>query len=52
VARDIPVIIVTGLADLVNLDIARRLGVNAILAKPLISLDDLVTAVRRIDVGR
>jgi CheY-like chemotaxis protein len=52
VARDIPVIIVSGVADLVNPDIARRLGVNAILAKPLISLDDLVTAVRRIDAGR
>jgi CheY-like chemotaxis protein len=51
VGRDIPVIIVSGLADLVNPDIAHRLGVNAILAKPLISLDDLVTTIRRIDVG-
>jgi CheY-like chemotaxis protein len=52
VGRDIPVIIVSGFGELVNPDVARRLGVKAILAKPLISLTDLVTAVRRIDAGR
>jgi CheY-like chemotaxis protein len=51
VGRDIPVIIVSGLGDLVNADVARRLGVKAILAKPLISLDDLITTIRRIDVS-
>ena len=51
VGRDIPVIIVSGLGDLVNADVARRLGVMAILAKPLISLDDLITTIRRIDVS-
>ena len=52
VGRDIPVIIVSGFGELVNPDVARRLGVKAILAKPLISLTDLVTAVRQIDAGR
>ena len=51
VGRDIPVIIMSGLGDLVNADVARRLGVKAILAKPLISLDDLITTIRRIDVS-
>jgi len=51
VGRDMPVIIVSGLGDLVNADVARRLGVKAILAKPLISLDDLITTIRRIDVS-
>jgi CheY-like chemotaxis protein len=51
VGRDIPVIIVSGLVDLVNPDVARRLGVKAILAKPLLSLDDLITTIRRIDVS-
>jgi CheY-like chemotaxis protein len=51
VGRDIPVIIVSGLGDLVNADVARRLGVKAILAKPLISLNDLITTIRQIDVS-
>jgi CheY-like chemotaxis protein len=51
VGRDIPVIIVSGFGELVNPDVAHRLGVKAILAKPLISLDDLITTIRRIDVG-
>ena len=50
VGRDIPVIILSGLGDLVNRDVARRLGVKAILAKPL-SLKDLITTIRRIDVS-
>ena len=50
VGRDIPVIILSGLGDLVNRDVARRLGVKAILAKPL-SLKDLITTIRLIDVS-
>jgi DNA-binding response OmpR family regulator len=50
VGRDIPVIIVSGFGELVNPDVARRLGVKAILAKPII-LGDLITTIRRIDVS-
>jgi DNA-binding response OmpR family regulator len=51
VGQDIPVIILSGLGDLVNRDVARRLGVKAILTKPLISLNDLITTIRQIDVS-
>ena len=44
-------IILSGLGDLVNRDVARRLGVKAILTKPLISLNDLITTIRQIDVS-
>jgi CheY-like chemotaxis protein len=52
VGRDIPVVIVSGFGELVNPDVARRLGVKAILAKPLLSLDDLITTIRRINVAQ
>jgi DNA-binding response OmpR family regulator len=41
----VPVIIVSGIGDLINRDAATRLGVRAVLAKP-ISMSDLRTAIQ------
>ena len=41
----LPVIIVSGIGDLINRDAATRLGVKAVLAKP-ISMADLRTAIQ------
>ena len=42
---NVPVIIVSGIGDLINRDAATRLGVKAVLAKP-ISMSDLRTAIQ------
>ena len=42
---NLPVIIVSGIGDLINRDAATRLGVKAVLAKP-ISMGDLRTAIQ------
>jgi CheY-like chemotaxis protein len=46
--REIPVIILSGFGELVNRDITRRLGVAAILTKPLLDSDELARTIRQI----
>src|ERR671919_2978119 len=46
--RDIPVVILSAFGDVVNRDVTRRLGVAAILAKPLIEVDELTRTIREI----
>jgi two-component system, OmpR family, response regulator CpxR len=46
--REIPVIILSGFGELVNRDITRRLGVAAILTKPLRDTDELARTIRQI----
>jgi DNA-binding response OmpR family regulator len=46
--RDIPVIILSAFGDVVNRDVTRRLGVAAILAKPLLDVDELTRTIREI----
>jgi DNA-binding response OmpR family regulator len=48
--RDIPVVILSAFGDVVNRDVTRRLGVAAILAKPLIEVDELMRTIR--EIGR
>jgi two-component system, chemotaxis family, chemotaxis protein CheY len=45
---DLPVIILSGYGDIVNREVTRRLGVAAILGKPLRNLEELVAAVEKI----
>ena len=45
--REIPVIILSAFGDVVNQDVTRRLGVAAIVGKPL-EADDLVACVQRV----
>jgi DNA-binding response OmpR family regulator len=45
--RAVPVVILSGLGDVVNRDVTARLGVSAVMSKPLIVPDDLVDAIRR-----
>lgn len=46
--RDIPVIILSGFGDVVNPDVTRRLGVAAVLAKPLAEVAELTRTIRRV----
>jgi CheY-like chemotaxis protein len=46
--REIPVVILSGFGELVNRDVTRRLGVAAILAKPLTDADELTRTIRQI----
>jgi DNA-binding response OmpR family regulator len=46
--REIPVVILSGFGELVNRDVTRRLGVAAILAKPLTDPDELTRTIRQI----
>src|SRR5512134_1774807 len=39
--RDIPVVILSAFGDVVNRDVTERLGVTAILAKPLVAVEEL-----------
>jgi DNA-binding response OmpR family regulator len=43
--REIPVMILSGFGELVNRDITRRLGVTAILTKPLLHTDELTRTI-------
>ena len=45
--RDVPVIILSAFGDVVNQDVTRRLGVAAVLGKPL-EAEDLVKCVKRV----
>jgi phosphoserine phosphatase RsbU/P len=47
--RDIPVVILSAFGDVVNRDVTGRLGVTAILAKPLVEVEELTRTIRRID---
>jgi two-component system, OmpR family, KDP operon response regulator KdpE len=44
--RSIPVVILSAFGDVVNRDVTRRLGVIAILAKPLLDVEELVRILR------
>ena len=46
--REIPVVILSAFGDVVNRDVTRRLGVAAILAKPLIEVEELTRMIRQI----
>jgi len=46
--REIPVVILSAFGDVVNRDVTARLGVAAILAKPLVEVDELTRTIRRI----
>jgi CheY-like chemotaxis protein len=46
--RHIPVVILSGFGEVVNQDVTRRLGVAAVLAKPLAEVDQLPRTIRRI----
>ena len=46
--REIPVVILSAFGDVVNRDVTRRLGVAAILAKPLIEVEELTRTIRQI----
>lgn len=46
--REVPVVILSGFGELVNRDVTRRLGVSAILAKPLLDANELTRTIRRI----
>ena len=46
--RDIPVVILSAFGDVVNRDVTARLGVAAILAKPLVAVEELTRTIRGI----
>jgi DNA-binding response OmpR family regulator len=46
--RDIPVVILSAFGDVVNRDVTARLGVTAILAKPLVAVEELTRTIRGI----
>ena len=46
--RGIPVVILSAFGDVVNRDVTRRLGVAAILAKPLVEVEELTRTIRQI----
>jgi DNA-binding response OmpR family regulator len=46
--RDIPVVILSAFGDVVNRDVTTRLGVAAILAKPLVEVAELTRTISRI----
>lgn len=46
--RDIPVVILSAFGDVVNRDVTARLGVTAILAKPLVAVEELTRTVKEI----
>jgi CheY-like chemotaxis protein len=46
--RQIPVVILSGFGEVVNRDVTRRLGVAAVLAKPLAEADQLARTIRQI----
>jgi len=46
--RDLPVVILSAFGDVVNRDVTRRLGVAAILAKPLLDVEELTRTIRQI----
>jgi CheY-like chemotaxis protein len=46
--RDIPVVILSAFGDVVNRDVTERLGVTAILAKPLVAVEELTRTIRGI----
>jgi CheY-like chemotaxis protein len=46
--REIPVVILSGFGEVVNRDVTRRLGVAAVLAKPLTDADELTRTIRQI----
>ena len=46
--RDIPVVILSAFGDVVNRDVTERLGVAAILAKPLVAVEELTRTIRGI----
>lgn len=50
--REIPVIILSAYGDIVNRDVAERLGVVAILSKPLADIGVLVAKIRGLASGR
>jgi CheY-like chemotaxis protein len=45
--KHIPVVILSGYGDLVNRDVTARLGVAAILSKPLSDVEQLINVLRR-----
>ena len=45
--RDLPVLILSGYGDIVNRDVTSRLGVRAVLSKPLADFAILIDAVRQ-----
>jgi two-component system chemotaxis response regulator CheY len=45
---DLPVIILSGYGDIVNRDVTRRLGVAAILGKPLRDFGELLAVVQKV----
>ena len=44
--RVIPVVILSGLGDVVNRDVTMRLGVSAVMSKPVVAPDHLVDVIR------
>jgi len=46
--REIPVVILSAFGDVVNRDLTGRLGVAAILGKPLVQVEELTRTIRRI----
>jgi CheY-like chemotaxis protein len=46
--REIPVVILSAFGEVVNRDVTGRLGVAAILAKPLVEVEELTRTIRRI----
>ena len=46
--RDIPVVILSAFGDVVNRDVTARLGVAAILGKPLVEVDELTRTIKGI----
>lgn len=47
-SRDIPVVILSALGDVINRDVTTRLGVATILSKPLADIEHLFAALRAI----
>jgi DNA-binding response OmpR family regulator len=46
--RELPVVILSAFGDVVNRDVTRRLGVAAVLAKPLLEIEELTRTIREI----
>jgi DNA-binding response OmpR family regulator len=46
--KGIPVVILSGFGDVVNRDVTARLGVTAILSKPIVDMDELVRIVHAV----
>lgn len=44
--RQIPVVILSGFGDVVNRDVTTRLGVTAILSKPIVDMEELVRIIQ------